>query len=89
MGQLAGQADLALPVDQDECPRNCVGQRLQVEPALLVGLWGCGSKAVAKATGGIPPGKGLFHSHEFRSTLKALPLGSKGRRYAVRICSIR
>lgn len=45
--------------------------------SLLVGLWGCGSKASAKATGGhtpvIPPGKGLFRSHEFRSTLKALP----------------
>ncbi len=42
--------------------------------SLLVGLWGCGSKASAKATAGaIPPGKGLFRSHEFRSTLKALP----------------
>ncbi len=42
--------------------------------SLLVGLWGCGSKASAKATVGvIPPGKGLFRSHEFRSTLKALP----------------
>ena len=46
--------------------------------SLLVGLWGCGSKASAKATDGqvvpaIPPGKGLFRSHEFRSTLKALP----------------
>lgn len=42
--------------------------------SLLVGPWGCGSKASAKATGGaIPPGKGLFRSHEFRSTLKALP----------------
>ena len=46
--------------------------------SLLVGLWGCGSKASAKATEGqlapaIPPGKGLFRSHEFRSTLKALP----------------
>lgn len=42
--------------------------------SLLVGLWGCGSKASAKATvGAIPPGKGLFRSHEFRSTLKALP----------------
>jgi predicted transglutaminase-like cysteine proteinase len=41
---------------------------------LLVGIWGCGSKASAKATGSlIPPGKGLFRSHEFRSTLKALP----------------
>ena len=46
--------------------------------SLLVGLWGCGSKASAKATDSqlapaIPPGKGLFRSHEFRSTLKALP----------------
>lgn len=46
--------------------------------SLLVGLWGCGSKASAKATDeqfapAIPPGKGLFRSHEFRSTLKALP----------------
>lgn len=45
--------------------------------SLLVGLWGCGSKASAKPTEGvapaIPPGKGLFRSHEFRSTLKALP----------------
>jgi len=42
---------------------------------LLVGIWGCGSKASAKpaAASGIPPGKGLFQSHEFRSTLKALP----------------
>ncbi len=46
--------------------------------SLLLGLSGCGSKASAKATAGkltpaIPPGKGLFRSHEFRSTLKALP----------------
>jgi predicted transglutaminase-like cysteine proteinase len=45
--------------------------------SLLVSLCGCGSKAAAKPTGqvasGIPPGKGLFRSHEFRSTLKALP----------------
>jgi len=46
--------------------------------SLLLGLWGCGSKASAKATDGkpapsIPPGKGLFRSHEFRSTLRALP----------------
>jgi len=45
---------------------------------LLVGLWGCGSAASAKPTLEkpaplIPPGKGLFKSHEFRSTLKALP----------------
>lgn len=41
---------------------------------LLLGVWGCGSKASAKATvSTIPPGKGLFRSHEFRSTLKALP----------------
>lgn len=46
--------------------------------SLLVGLWGCSTKASAKAVDGvtaalIPPGKGLFRSHEFRSTLKALP----------------
>jgi predicted transglutaminase-like cysteine proteinase len=41
--------------------------------SLLVGVWGCGSKASAKLAGGVPPGKGLFRSHEFRSTLKALP----------------
>jgi predicted transglutaminase-like cysteine proteinase len=45
--------------------------------SLLVGLWGCGSKASAKPTTSvapvIKPGKGLFRSHEFRSTLKALP----------------
>lgn len=44
---------------------------------LMLGLLGCGSKASAKATDGmapaIPAGKGLFRSHEFRSTLKALP----------------
>lgn len=41
---------------------------------LLVGAWGCGSKASAKPTEPlIPPGKGLFRSHEFRSNLKALP----------------
>lgn len=49
-----------------------------VAVCLLVGLWGCGSKASAKPTDAagtplIPPGKGLFRSHEFRSTLKALP----------------
>lgn len=44
--------------------------------SLLLGVCGCGSKASAKPTAGlpaIPPGKGLFRSHEFRSTLKALP----------------
>ena len=45
--------------------------------SLLVSLCGCGSKAAAKpsasVTPAIPPGKGLFRSHEFRSTLKALP----------------
>lgn len=44
--------------------------------SLLLGVCGCGSKASAKSTAGvsaIPPGKGLFRSHEFRSTLKALP----------------
>lgn len=43
---------------------------------LMVGLFGCSSKAAAKATTAtpaLPPGKGLFRSHEFRSTLKALP----------------
>lgn len=45
---------------------------------LLIGPWGCGSKASAKApevqsVSAIPPGKGLFHSHEFRSNLTALP----------------
>jgi predicted transglutaminase-like cysteine proteinase len=47
---------------------------------LPLGLGGCGSKASAKATvteaqvaPAIPAGKGLFRSHEFRSTLKALP----------------
>ena len=45
---------------------------------LLAGPWGCGSKASAKPTGEqvaplIPPGTGLFRSHEFRSTLRALP----------------
>lgn len=46
--------------------------------SLLLGLSGCGSKASAKPTESLPapliaPGKGLFRSHEFRSTLKALP----------------
>lgn len=50
--------------------------------SLLVGLWGCGSKASAKPTESrmvpaISPGKGLFRSHEFRSTLKALPNWSR------------
>lgn len=48
---------------------------------LLAGPWGCGSKASAKPTEEqgapvaplIPPGTGLFRSHEFRSTLRALP----------------
>ena len=47
---------------------------------LLVGVWGCGSKASAKppdTTPLIPPGPGLFRSHEFRSTLKALPNWSR------------
>lgn len=57
-------------------PRLCFLFILVV--SLLVGPWGCGSKASAKAVDGnfapaIPPGKGLFRSHEFRSTLKALP----------------
>ena len=50
--------------------------------SLVVGLWGCGSNASAKATEvielpktppAIPPGNGLFRSHEFRSSLQALP----------------
>jgi len=45
---------------------------------LVAGLCGCSSKASAKPTGStytalIKPGKGLFHSHEFRSSLRALP----------------
>ena len=45
---------------------------------LLAGPWGCGSKASAKPPEGQPtaliqPGPGLFRSHEFRSTLRALP----------------
>ena len=46
---------------------------------LLAGVCGCSSKAAAKPTGQamqaplIKPGPGLFRSHEFRSTLKALP----------------
>lgn len=49
--------------------------------ALMTGLLGCGSKASAKGTdrvvSAIPAGKGLFRSHEFRSTLKALPNWSR------------
>lgn len=45
---------------------------------LLAGFSGCGAKASAKTAEGrpvavIPPGQGLFQSHEFRSSLKALP----------------
>ena len=47
---------------------------------LVAGLCGCSSKASAKPTepvsvrvGLIKPGKGLFRSHEFRSSLRALP----------------
>lgn len=48
---------------------------------LLLGIWGCGAKAetaAATAAAGelaplIPPGTGLFGSHEFRSSLRALP----------------
>jgi len=55
-----------------------LGVRLSVASAcfcLLLATVGCGSKAAAKGDGVslIPPGKGLFRSHEFRSTLKALP----------------
>jgi predicted transglutaminase-like cysteine proteinase len=47
--------------------------------SLLLGVWGCCAKAATTAvaadeyTSLIPPGTGLFGSHEFRSTLKALP----------------
>lgn len=45
---------------------------------LLLGAWDCGGKAVNPAAAEefaplIPPGAGLFGSHEFRSSLKALP----------------
>lgn len=45
---------------------------------LLLGAWDCGVKAAGPAaaeefTPLIPPGTGLFGSHEFRSSLKALP----------------
>lgn len=43
---------------------------------LLFGVWGCAAKAAGPTddyTSLIPPGTGLFGSHEFRSTLKALP----------------
>ncbi|TLM64976.1 MAG: hypothetical protein FDZ69_11290 [Deltaproteobacteria bacterium] len=49
---------------------------------LLIGIWGCGAKAATTAatdeyTSLIPPGTGLFGSHEFRSSLKALPQWSR------------
>ncbi len=50
---------------------------------LLASVCGCCSSAAAKPTEGraaaplIKPGPGLFHSHEFRSTLKALPHWSR------------
>lgn len=42
---------------------------------LLLGVWGCGSSAIAAegSTSLIPPGTGLFGSNEFKSSLKALP----------------
>lgn len=44
---------------------------------LVLAICGCSSKAAAKAddlgTPLVTPGKGLFGSHEFRSTLSALP----------------
>ena len=48
---------------------------------LLLGVWGCGTKAVVTPAAAaeeafaplIPPGTGLFGSHEFRSSLRALP----------------
>jgi predicted transglutaminase-like cysteine proteinase len=47
---------------------------------LLLGVCGCGAKAVTPAAAAeeafaplIPPGTGLFGSHEFRSSLRALP----------------
>jgi predicted transglutaminase-like cysteine proteinase len=49
--------------------------------SLLLATCGCGSKASARPVSGdtplIPPGKGLFRSHEFRSSLKALPNWSR------------
>ena len=48
---------------------------------LLLGVWGCGTKVVNTAAAAeeeafaplIPPGTGLFGSHEFRSSLRVLP----------------
>lgn len=46
---------------------------------LLFGIWGSGTTVVATAAAAeefaplIPPGTGLFGSHEFRSSLRALP----------------
>jgi predicted transglutaminase-like cysteine proteinase len=47
---------------------------------LLLGVWGCCAKAATTPAAAeetyaplIPPGTGLFGSHEFRSTLRALP----------------
>lgn len=46
---------------------------------LLFGIWGSGATVVATAAAAdefaplIPPGTGLFGSHEFRSSLRALP----------------
>ena len=51
---------------------------------LLLGVWGCGAKTVTTAAAAeeafaplIPPGTGLFGSHEFRSSLRALPQWSR------------
>jgi predicted transglutaminase-like cysteine proteinase len=40
---------------------------------LAVGNWGASAGAAEERASLIPPGKGLFGSHEFRSSLKALP----------------
>lgn len=59
---------------------------LVVGIGLLAGVCGCSSKASARPTeaetrtppaGLIKPGSGLFRSHEFRSTLRALPEWSR------------
>jgi len=51
---------------------------------LIAGVCGCSAKASARQAGThaagaslIKPGKGLFHSHEFRSSLRALPNWSR------------
>jgi predicted transglutaminase-like cysteine proteinase len=51
---------------------------------LLLGVWGCCAKAATTPAAAaeefpplIPPGTGLFGSHEFRSSLRALPQWSR------------